>query len=106
MAKYILNSEKPKYVLENAYEAIRELIDAILFLGYKSYSHEAAVAYLVNLGFSVTETMAVDRLRKMRNGIKYYGEDTTPKEAEHALKTAEEVISKLLKLKTELKKSP
>jgi len=104
MAKNILNAEKPKYVLENAYESIRELIDAILFLeGYKSYSHEASVAYLLILGFSITETMTVDRLRIIRNGIKYYGEDATKQDAEQAIKTAEKVISKLLKMKKELK---
>jgi len=38
---------KPRYTLENAYEAIIELIDALLALnGYKSWSHEANVSFL------------------------------------------------------------
>lgn len=100
MAKSIRSSQKAKYVLENAYEAIREMIDAILFLeGYKSYSHEASVAYLLELGFSIADTMNIDRLRKRRNGIKYYGEDATAQEADEALQIAEDAITKLSKRK-------
>ena len=98
LAKSINKAQKPKYVLENAYEAIRELIDAILAgEGYKSYSHEASVAYLHNLGFSITDIMQMDRLRKRRNGIKYYGEDAAQEEADEALKIASDLTLKLLK---------
>ncbi len=45
LAGRLLGKEAPKYVVENAYESVRELVDALLFLhGYKSYSHEASVA--------------------------------------------------------------
>lgn len=105
MARNIINSQKPKYVLENAYESVRELIDAILSLeGYKSYSHEASVAYLARLGFSISEIARIDLLRRKRNGIKYYGEEVTKEEAEESIKTAEEFIGKLLNKRTELKK--
>jgi len=104
MAKNIMGAQKPKYVLENAYEAARELIDAILFLnGYKSYSHEASVSYLLDLGFSIAEAMKLDRLRKQRNGIKYYGENATKDDAMEALKLSEEIIKKLLKKRPELR---
>jgi len=47
LSKDIKDTQKPKYALENAYESIRELIDAILYLdGYKSYTHEGSIAYL------------------------------------------------------------
>lgn len=96
LAHAIRGTQKSKYVLENAYEAIRELIDARLALeGYKSYSYEASVAYLLELGFSETEAYAVDRLRKKRNDIKYAGKDAEPAEAEEALATAERVMKKL-----------
>ncbi len=96
MAKSILQTQKAKYALENAYESIREDIDAILFSeGFKSFSHEATVAYLLKLGFSITDTTKVDRLRKLRNGIKYYGEDVDYKEALDALKIADSVLKKL-----------
>jgi len=48
MAKNILKKEKSKYVLENAYEAMREAADAVLYLdGFKSFSHEASIIYLL-----------------------------------------------------------
>lgn len=98
LAKTLSKIEKPKYVVENAYEAIREQIDAILYAeGFKSYSHEASVAYLSELGFSATEIGKVDRLRKLRNGIKYYGEEVSQKDATGALVIAEELIRKIVK---------
>ncbi|MBI4016460.1 MAG: HEPN domain-containing protein [Candidatus Aenigmarchaeota archaeon] len=106
LAKNILRTQKPKYCLENSYEAIRELIDAVLFLeGYKSFSHEASVSHLQNLGFSFFQVAQVDRLRKQRNGIKYYGEDATQKEAEEAIVLAEKTIKELLRKKPELNHS-
>lgn len=98
MAKSIFGSQKPKYVLENSYEAIREIIDAILFVeGYKSYSHEASVAYLLKLGFPLSDVSRIDTLRKQRNGIKYYGEDATDEEARAALSVAERAIMELMR---------
>ena len=42
-----------KYILENAYEAMREAADALLYKdGFKSYSHEASISYLLKKGFS------------------------------------------------------
>lgn len=97
LAKSIFLSQKPKYALENAYEAVREVIDAVLYLkGYKSYSHEASVAYLLKMGFSISDAKAVDRLRQKRNGIKYYGEISTKDDAAEALKTAEKIMKRLL----------
>ena len=104
MAKGILLTQKPKYSLENAYESIREIIDSVLFIeGYKSFSHEASVSYLIEMGFSLSEAMAVDRLRKQRNGIKYYGEEVTKEDAKIALIIAKRTIKKILEKKSKLK---
>jgi hypothetical protein len=85
-AERLLGKERPKYVLENAYEAIRELIDAVMEMdGFKSYSHEASIAYLGKLGCASYDISAIDNLRRRRNGSKYYGEDTTAEEARQAL---------------------
>jgi len=83
---------------------IRLLLDAILEMeGYKSYSHEASISYMANLGFSISEINKVDMLRKARNGIKYYGEDATENKAQEAIKTAEEMTKKFLEKKPKLK---
>jgi uncharacterized protein (UPF0332 family) len=104
VAKALFNLQKPKYALENAYEAARELIDAVLFLdGYKSYSHEASITYLIELGFSLTEAMHMDRLRKKRNDVKYYGMGAEQGEAKEALTLVKQTMYKLLKKKPLLK---
>lgn len=70
----IIDTE-PRYALENAYEAIIELIDALLALkGYKSWSHEADIAFLKKFKeFSFVELERLDNIRGKRHSSKYYG---------------------------------
>ena|SRR3989338_1279610 len=85
-----------KYILENAYEAMREAADSLLYMeGFKSFSHEASIAYLAEKGFSGQDIAEFDRFRKIRNGIKYYGEGCEQEDAELALKLAEKIIKKV-----------
>lgn len=94
--KNMLRKIKPKYVLENVYEAMREAADSILYLdGYKSYSHEASIVYLLKKGFNEQEIIQFDRFRKIRNGIKYYGSDCDESDAEAAISLAEKIINKI-----------
>jgi hypothetical protein len=63
-----------KIIFEGLYDSIRELIDAFLALeGYKSYSHEVSVSYLLKLNFSVDLVLEFDRFRQLRNDSKYRG---------------------------------
>lgn len=75
MEKYLpLNQETAVQIIEECYDIIRELLESKLSReGYKSYSHEAVISYLANLGFSKDEVIFVDRLREIRHGTKYYG---------------------------------
>ena len=69
-----ISEDSANYIIENMYDVIRELIEAKMLLeGYKSYSHEATVSYLKNLGFSSYEVEFTDELRNIRNQTKYYG---------------------------------
>lgn len=96
LAKTLLKKEKPKYVLENAYEAMREAADSILYYeGFKSFSHEASIIYLLKKGFSEQDIYEFDRFRKIRNGIKYYGKDCDESDAQLAIKLAEKIIGKI-----------
>ena len=99
MAKNILKKEKSKYVLENAYEAMKEAADAILYFdGFKSFSHEASIIYLLKKGFSEKEINEFDRFRKIRNDIKYYGKDCNEDDAVKALELSEKIINKVRRL--------
>ena len=62
-------------VVEDYYEAIKELITALLILeGYKTTSHEILIAYLINYKeIEPDEIMVLDQLRKIRNDINYRG---------------------------------
>jgi len=95
-----LTESNCKYVLENAYEALRELADALLHLeGYKSYSHEASIAFLRKFSsLTESELNQFDTLRKKRNGSKYYGEAADVLEAKEALQFANTLLPKLKKL--------
>lgn len=96
LSKSLLKSFKPKYVLENAYEAMRGAADSLLYIeGFKSYSHEASIAYLLGKGFSEQDISEFDRFRKIRNGIKYYGRDCDESDAESAIKMAERIIGRI-----------
>lgn len=95
-SKNLLNKEKSKYVLENAYESMRESADSLLYIdGFKSFSHEASIVYLIKKGFSENDMMEFDRFRKIRNGIKYYGADCEESDAQLAIKLAEKIYADL-----------
>ena len=99
LAKSLQSMAKAKYVLENAYEAMREAADSILFKeGFKSFSHEASIVYLLKKGFSESDVAEFDRFRKIRNGIKYYGNDCDKPDAEAAIRLSEKIIGRVKEL--------
>ena len=91
--------EEAKYILEDSYDSIREACDALLIKdGYKSYSHVASIVYLRKFKFEENIIRKIDRLRQLRNGIKYYGENVDLKDAIDALDIAEKIIKKIEEL--------
>jgi hypothetical protein len=64
----------PKFVFENIYDGLRDFCDALLAAaGFKSYSHQASIAYLSKENFNIAIIEELDQLRYKRNGSKYYG---------------------------------
>ena len=95
-SKSLLTKAKVKYVLENAYESMREASDSLLYIdGFKSFSHEASIVYLIKKGFSENDIIEFDRFRKIRNGIKYYGGDCEESDAQLAINLAEKIVQKI-----------
>lgn len=91
-----LSDKDANYIIENIYDVIRQLIEAKLSLeGYKSYSHEATVSYLKKLDFSDNQIRFLDELRKIRNGIKYYGKKSDKGYTKKVLDFMKEIYGKL-----------
>ncbi len=95
----------PKIIFENIYDSLREFSDALLAIdGYKSYSHEASIAFLKKYDFNDAELLALDRFRYKRNGSKYYGKEISKEDAEDIKKFYKEIVKKFdLILKDKLK---
>ncbi len=98
--RLIKNLENPKYIVENIYDLLRELIEAKLAAdGFKSYSHEATIIYLRKFkDFTDAEIKFLDELRKIRNGLKYYGKTIEKDKAQKVVEFMESLVPKLKKL--------
>jgi hypothetical protein len=71
-------SSMAKIIFENAYDIIRNILDAILIMdGYKSYSHVASISYLKKYNIDELVILKIDKFRYDRNSSKYYGKDVT-----------------------------
>ncbi|MBW2988475.1 hypothetical protein KY318_03105, partial [Candidatus Woesearchaeota archaeon] len=71
-------SHKRAYkIVEECYEIIKELLTALMYLdGFKTLSHLALLEYFSN-NYNVLDKKQlklIDKLRKFRNSIVYYGE--------------------------------
>lgn len=92
-----LTERSASLVLSQGYESLRELLDALcLREGFKVYSHEAFAYYLRKIG-EVTLSEQFDRLRKLRNGVHYYGK---PVSADVSRASLEQIIKMRKRLKT------
>lgn len=94
----------PKFFFEHLYDIIRDFCDAILFAeGYKSYSHEASIAYLLNKGIDFMTVKKLDIFRYKRSGSKYYGEPITRDDARNINELYLKIKSKLNDMIKEIK---
>ncbi len=100
MEKYLpLNEETAIKITEECYDIILGLIEAKLNKeGYKTYSHEAKVAYFAELGFPREDVTFLDNLREIRHGTKYYGKNVLLDYAQRVKDFLESVYSKLRKI--------
>lgn len=83
-------------LLVSYYEALREICEAICIKnGYKVYSHEAFTLYLKDILNESIIAEKFDRIRKLRNGVNYYGEQVNAAETIAASKDVKKLIQEL-----------
>ncbi len=88
--------EVRSFKLEFIYEAIIELIEALMSLeGYKSYSHEADIAFLRKISFPEDIILKLDKVRRKRHRSKYYGIELKASEAEELIGFCRNIFKKL-----------
>lgn len=88
-----------KIVFETCYDALRDLMDSLLAIdGFKSYSHQASIAYLSEYRFDESDIYTLDHFRHIRNASKYYGRSIPPETAHEILSFTEAFASNILGL--------
>jgi len=102
--------EFPQLLLESYYEAIKELMSALLAIhGYKSYSHECLISFIEEFCPKTLDDFQIhflDNMRKLRSDIQYRGRDIADDYLKRNNSTIEKIIDILLKtLKKELNSS-
>lgn len=75
------------------YDGLREYLECVaLESGYKVYNHECYVAFLKEIKGLSGEADIFDKLRKIRNGINYYGRKIGLEEAKEIIKELKSLI--------------
>ena len=93
--------EYPQLLIESYYEAIKELISALLAIhGYKSYSHECLISFMEEFYPTALDDFQIhflDNMRRLRSDIQYRGRDVADDYLERNSSTIEKIIGILLK---------
>ncbi|MBS3138135.1 hypothetical protein J4207_00350 [Candidatus Woesearchaeota archaeon] len=86
-------------VISLFYDVLRELLEALaLKHGYKIYNHECYTPFLRIIISDEPFALEFDSLRKLRNGINYYGKKIELRDASRIVSTTKLSISKARKL--------
>lgn len=95
----IYPKEKVYKIVEEYYESIKEMIVSMMYFeGCKTLSHIKMIEWIGDYEiFSEKEIKLIDKLRKLRNGTLYYGEEVSKDFLDNYCKEIEKVISKLIK---------
>ncbi len=95
--KQEIDDNNSKFIFENIYESIRELLDAILIRkGYKSYSHQAPIVFAANNNIITDkDALILDKLRDLRNKSKYYGKRIDKNSAIEKINAGKEIFKKI-----------
>ncbi len=84
------------FVLEGIYEVILELCHSILAVnGFKTLSHECAIEFLRGKYLNDYEVEFLQRLRKLRHGVKYYGKIVEYEDTKANLERSKQIFEKI-----------
>lgn len=88
-----------RFAIEGCYESLVELVHALLSInGFKSYSHECSIEFLGEFYsdvFEKSEISFLQRLRTLRNLIKYEGKEIDASDAPYWMEGSCRVFEKL-----------
>jgi len=94
-----INNNNSQFILEDAYEAMRESAQALMSIkGYKPYSHEATISFIRDFHadvFNDEEIHKFDRFRKLRNSSVYTAAPVLSEDAKSSVLFAEAFIVKV-----------
>src|SRR3989338_795778 len=89
----VLNDATANSKISLAYDSLRELLEALaLKNGFKIYNHECYTAFLKEILKESLLGDDFDEMRKLRNGINYYGEKVNKEECEKIIKQIKNII--------------
>ena len=97
VGKFLLGRASGDIILTTSYTALRQVLEAMAIeRGYHAYSHEFYTDFLKHLD---EQGLAVqfDELRKLRNGVEYYGKSVSAQRAKDAFDDIERIIATLRK---------
>lgn len=93
-----INEKNSQFVLEDAYEAIRESAQALMSIkGFKPYSHEATISFVrefYGINFNDEEIHKFDRFRQLRNSSVYTAAEVPIEDAKNSVIFAELFLNK------------
>jgi len=98
---FSIKKEETSYssIITLYYDALREILEAIAIKnGYKIYNHECYTCFLKEVLSKENFALKYDPLRKIRNGINYYGQKLSLKETEEIIKSILDLIKEVKSL--------
>ncbi len=97
-----INDKNANFIMEGAYETIREATQSLMSLeGFKPYSHEATISFLRKFYisyFSEDDIYKFDYFRKLRNDSVYRAVDIIEDDAKEIVMFAERFIQIIISL--------
>ncbi len=95
LKKVKIDELSSRNVMTGYYDILRSILEAMSSLeGYKIYSHEAFTEFL-KIKNEPIASQKFDRLRKIRNGIRYYGKSIKPEEVKENVSEIIELVKHL-----------